>query len=62
VVPRNLNLPQSGTLKTEKVIDGLYVVKGAYSLKSDYFATSRLYSSKDESELTKEVAPTRASD
>jgi large subunit ribosomal protein L29 len=48
MVPRNLNLPKPGTLKTRKVIDGLYVVRGAYAQKFGYFDTSRLYTVKEE--------------
>jgi hypothetical protein len=48
MVPRNLNLPKPGRLKTRKVIDGLYVVRGAYAQRFDYFDSSRLYTTKEE--------------
>jgi len=50
MVPRSLNLPKPGKLQTERIREGLYVVRGAYAQKFDYFDSSRLYAAKEEPE------------
>jgi hypothetical protein len=60
MVPRNLSLPKPGPLRTEKVRDGLYVVRGAYAQTFDYFASSRLYAAKEEPEAEPSAEGSRA--